>query len=352
MQEQIVYDLNHDRNNFEIHKNVKSILMYGDRKNRDIFISFVIPTVDRIDMLKETVNSILSQRKEFEYEIIIVDNSTNLTDSNMTYRYVKQLNNANVLLYVNEKNIGQAGNWNRGFELARGKYISLIHDDDLLCNVYTTEIRKCITNAKKKKRKLGIIKVRYKNFHSIDDLKELSNNERGGIRKYRMIDSVVVDGIGPTSCPTCGIIFLKDAVIKVGGFDERFYPSFDYILGFKILKEGYAVYTTEDELGYYRISVNESMKGDNFKRFCIVDYCFREYMYSLSLWTSICGFMFRKVQYWDNLNNIHNYALEFGKEIPIEELECADIEKNSHITKLIYRIIKKIVVVTNKRVIK
>ena len=54
------------------------------------------------------------------------------------------------------------GNWNRGIELARGKYIAMIHDDDMLSPYFMNAIEKAISDNSNP----GIIGVDSINFNS------------------------------------------------------------------------------------------------------------------------------------------------------------------------------------------
>ena len=45
-----------------------------------------------------------------------------------------------LLRYKNEKNLGIYGNWNRCLQLARGKWYTMLHDDDLLSNNFLKEM--------------------------------------------------------------------------------------------------------------------------------------------------------------------------------------------------------------------
>lgn len=88
-------------------------------------VSICIPTYNRKEYLKETLDSILSQTYR-DYEIVIVDDGS--TDG--TEEMLKELGIP--LTYYRQENNGDAAARNKLVTLAKGKYISFIDSDDLL----------------------------------------------------------------------------------------------------------------------------------------------------------------------------------------------------------------------------
>ena len=306
-------------NRYVLTEDIPSELKYGNPEVvKKPFISFVIPTYNRPKELGETIDSILKQPDICEYEIIIVDNSANMGADNATYKFISQFNNPRILYYINKENIGMEGNWNRCITLARGKYVSMIHDDDLLCEDYMEEIIRCIKNAENLGGKIGVIKTSYVDYKEGTPVESIHNRHKGGLKRYHKLDCLI-KGIGPTSCPTCGIIFSKKAALDVGGFDSTFYPSSDYVLGYQMIRKGYRAYVTEDKLGMYRIGINESIKKENIIGFCTSDCYFRNYMYRQSLFNYIYGLIFEKVEYSMSVRGQRDNGLKFRVDIPIEE---------------------------------
>ncbi len=111
---------------------VKQVEYSGNRTEKPtrlqkntVTVSVCIPTYNRKDYLKETLDSILAQTYK-DYEIVIVDDGS--TDG--TADMIKQLNFP--VTYYWQENSGDAAARNKLIELARGQYISFIDSDDLL----------------------------------------------------------------------------------------------------------------------------------------------------------------------------------------------------------------------------
>ena len=90
-------------------------------------VSICIPTHNRLNLLKKSVNSALNQTYK-NIEIIISDNS----DNDFTKKYVKTISDKRIRYYKNSSNIGSFLNVNKVAHLAKGKYIKYLLDDDLL----------------------------------------------------------------------------------------------------------------------------------------------------------------------------------------------------------------------------
>ena len=92
-----------------------------------VSISVVMPTYNtEVSILREAVESILSQTfRDFEF-IIIDDGSTN--DS---VAYLQNLRDERIRLIQNSKNIGITKSLNIGFQAAQGKYIARMDSDDI-----------------------------------------------------------------------------------------------------------------------------------------------------------------------------------------------------------------------------
>jgi glycosyltransferase involved in cell wall biosynthesis len=87
--------------------------------------SLIIPTYNRAHLLPEAVNSALAQTYR-DFEVIIIDDGS--TDNT---REVAQSFPSNVR-YVYQENRGSSAAFNKGIELARGEYLAIFADDDMI----------------------------------------------------------------------------------------------------------------------------------------------------------------------------------------------------------------------------
>jgi glycosyltransferase involved in cell wall biosynthesis len=89
-----------------------------------VLLSIVVPTFNRVGMLRQTVASALAQDSN-DFELVIVDDASD----DGTWEYLGGLSGARV--YRNSTRLGLAANWNRAIALSRGDYVFVLQDDDL-----------------------------------------------------------------------------------------------------------------------------------------------------------------------------------------------------------------------------
>ena len=126
-------------------REVKSKCLKQANIDGDILLSIFIPTYKRKDYLRQTIDSAINQQDPgINYEIVVVSNDPDADLSGIINDY-KNINN--ISFYINEKNIQWVGNWNRGLLLSKGKYITYLHDDDLLKPNYVHEMGKILQDS-------------------------------------------------------------------------------------------------------------------------------------------------------------------------------------------------------------
>jgi len=131
--------------NFAKTAHIPSIPIFESNLDYIPDITIAIPTYKRADLLKEAIDSAINQIDYTNYDIIVVDNNPERGCETeklmMTYS-----NNPMISYYKNADNLGMVGNWNRLFTLAKGKYVVMLHDDDLLLPTFLSE---CVKLAKR-----------------------------------------------------------------------------------------------------------------------------------------------------------------------------------------------------------
>ena len=95
-------------------------------------VSVCIPTYNRASMVGDAIRSALAQTYE-TIEVLVVDNAS--TDD--TAAVVSSFTDPRLTYIRNERNLGLFGNFNRCIELAQGKYIHILHSDDMVPPEFT-----------------------------------------------------------------------------------------------------------------------------------------------------------------------------------------------------------------------
>ena len=108
------------------------------------FFSVIVPTFNRVELLKLTIDSILAQRYA-NFELIVVDDGSR----DKTFEWLRALGAKATVLRQSNQGPGSARN--RGAQIAAGKYLAFLDSDDVwfpwTLEVYREAIDKCRSTA-------------------------------------------------------------------------------------------------------------------------------------------------------------------------------------------------------------
>ena len=90
-------------------------------------VSIIIPTRDKVDLLKNCVLSILNKSTYQNYEIIIVDNGSQYPETIDFFNEMIKLDNVKVISYDIEFNYSKLNNF--AAEASSGEYLCLMNND-------------------------------------------------------------------------------------------------------------------------------------------------------------------------------------------------------------------------------
>lgn len=259
------------KNNFNKYENIKSKLILGNKNRKEVLFTIAIPTYKRVALLENALKSALDQQGVEDYEIIIVDNDT---ENYQVEEMIKNNYNEKVYYFKNEKNIGMFGNWNRCIELARGKYITILNDDDWLSENY---LNNCIKHLKRE------IDGLYFDSNQVDFRNDRTNKKNAYIKKIvkklskKQKKLTLFDFfLGNKSAGTLGVLLKTQYLKELGGYNDEYFPSSDYVLHANYCNR-YNVYYISKKMNYYRIQENESAKQETLRKWEIVDNEIRKY---------------------------------------------------------------------------
>jgi glycosyltransferase involved in cell wall biosynthesis len=101
--------------------------------------SVVVTTFDRVDLLRETLNSILNQRVG-DFEVLVGnDNLERVVENDFP-----EIVDSRIQWFNNRKNLGAIENTNNLIGLAKGEYITTLADDDLWSPEFLYEMQQLI----------------------------------------------------------------------------------------------------------------------------------------------------------------------------------------------------------------
>ena len=248
------------QDNFARNNNVGSTLLYGCELNTTPFISITIPTFRRPKLLREAVDSVLQQNNFSDYEIVIIDNDSDKLYADQIISFLTELADIRIRYYINEKNIGVFGNWNRCIELARGTWMTILCDDDILFNNYLS----VLTQELEQDPSLNRIECRYLRFSDSKNLHPTAKKRWifNFVRKIIGNECLVNYKMYVFGCYTVphSQLYKRELAYKLGGFNPIYAPISDYVFNAAYLYYFPNGLYKNVYLCGYRWAVNESQR--------------------------------------------------------------------------------------------
>lgn len=299
---------------FAMHRNVKLNALYEQRASDydgKPWITVFIPTYKRYDLFKEALKSVMRQKPvDFQWDILVVDNEPYEGTPNAVEEYIRTLSDITIRYFRNTTNLRPGDNFNRGIYLARGEWVMMLHDDDLLFPNSLEKMGRAIRFLEKQDKKpLGGIAAQYQCFlhdpeqpHGNDTMfRQVENwvlNEPMSWRFYKLTHAnVLFTGHPGGNIPSIGTTYRRDAVLEVGGFNDDFGISADLIL-FYCLENKFSVYSTLEPYGFYRFGINTMVKKESTYKTIKAGFDFREYVYNKNIFHKLWGWLFRSAHYY------------------------------------------------------
>jgi len=213
------------RDAFTANRDAASTLAFGDEARDVPLVTIAIPTYRRPDLLLEALASAVAQQGAPPFEVIVVDNDVERPEAAL--EVARRFPPGLVRLYRNARNLGMAGNWNRCLELARGQWVTILHDDDLVAPGLLRSIEPLLRSSDVDFVACdSVIDADPATFHRAlaswrpKRWRRIVGTDLQRIDPLRIVMSNVV------AAP--GAVMRRSAAIALGGFRDELYPISDY----------------------------------------------------------------------------------------------------------------------------
>jgi len=201
--------------------------------------SIMMPTYNpKPHYFEQALTSILNQYTS-NMEVTVIDNCSNEVD---VQELIKRYGDGKVLYVRNKNNIGLVPNWNKCIDLARGTYIHILHDDDMVSKGFYEKAEICFSETYDVYACESMIingqgeNVQFHNQHTFN--KQISFDD---IKNRNIIE--------PPS-----IAFRKSVFESGLRFDENFPCHPDWKLWLDLLRDQRSIFYDSDFYNYYRVS--------------------------------------------------------------------------------------------------
>jgi O-antigen biosynthesis protein len=245
--------------------------VYGIKFNPDDFlekVTIIIPTKDRIDLLKRCIESIREKTNYKNYDVLVVDNNS---DKNETFEYLKK-ENINFVSIPTEK-FNYAEIHNKAIKMIDTELVLFLNNDtevispDWLLNMVGTiainenigAVGAKLVYGDKKVQHCGVI-VGLSDLTAGHANKMIDYKEQG-YRNYNL-------AMRNYSAVTAACMLTKKSLFeKVGGFDEKnlavAFNDVDYCL--KLISFGYRIVCNPSALLFHHESKSRGELGHNIE---------------------------------------------------------------------------------------
>jgi glycosyltransferase involved in cell wall biosynthesis len=180
------------------------------------FVSVIIPTYNRLELLKKTVASVRSQIfRDFEI-IVINDGSSDGT--------AKWLSGQSDLVAINQENSGIASSRNKGTLISKGEWLAFLDHDD----IWAPDKLQTQVDFVKSNPEVGMAAVKHVRLGT-----RISRTDNWKWLKGDLFVKVFSESFIHTS----SVMIRRDVLDKVGGFPTRYRFADEFDVWLKISKD-------------------------------------------------------------------------------------------------------------------
>ena len=193
-------------------------------------VSVIMPVYNMTGLVGQSIDSILQQSFQ-DFELIVIDDAS----EDGTDTVVRSYKGRQILFERNSCNVGNYASRNRGMLLAQGKYIAVMDADDI---AMPDRLEKQVAYLEKYSDVLAV---------GSGCVSLPGGVLREGLSSYREIQLALLNN----NCFVhSSLMIRKDTLLKLNGYNERYYYSADYDLVCRLVAVGKVENLTEPLVGY------------------------------------------------------------------------------------------------------
>jgi glycosyltransferase involved in cell wall biosynthesis len=212
-------------------------------------VTVLMTVYNGLPYLGEAIDSVLAQTFE-DFEFLIIDDAS--TDGSCSL--IESYGDPRIRFVRNENNMSQVRSLNKGLRLAKGEYIARIDQDDMC---YSTRFEKQIDFFQDCSPNVAVVGTWMKTITEDNQVfTRVINGERipyeveGRLDCYADVLFDLFKGRSNLSHPS--VMFRKDIVLQVGGYDEEFHIAQDFDLWLRLAMAGFDARIIPELLVSYR----------------------------------------------------------------------------------------------------
>jgi GT2 family glycosyltransferase len=202
-------------------------------------ITFGIPAYNRPQLLVETLASIAAQTAAVDYEVIVCDDG-GLPE---TAAAVARFSADRFFYHRNLVRLGPVRNWNECLQRARGRWVMILHEDDLLYPWYLATVLPRLREG------LAAVCTQVEAGPAPKTLASPAGH--AAVLAY-----LPAYFIKSSMTPFPGVLFPRELGLHLGGFDERMGPLADYDFWYRLACAG-RIEVVRTVGAFYRVTADQ-----------------------------------------------------------------------------------------------
>ncbi len=198
-------------------------------------VSFGIPAYNRPELLADALAGIARQTLSVDYEVVVCDDAGHPDTESVVRKFP-----ADRFFYRrNPARLGPVRNWNECLRQARGQWVTVLHEDDLLYPWYLALVVPRLRDG------LAAVAVRTATGETPPA------DPRNGSTEVHPYPSLYF--LKSSMTPFPGVLVRREFALGLGGFSEKAGPLADYDFWYRLACAG-PVEVVREIGGFYRVS--------------------------------------------------------------------------------------------------
>ncbi|WP_353933120.1 glycosyltransferase family 2 protein [Okeanomitos corallinicola TIOX110] len=211
-------------------------------------VSVIIPTYNRPEYLKQAIYSAVNQTYQ-NLEIIVSDNCSSTNPQHL----IESFADPRIKFWQHPENVGMLKNQMNAFQMARGKYVASLHDDDMWSQNF---LAKLIPHLEANSNLILAFSDQYI-IDSKGKIDASTTEEFSRFYKRNQLASGVYEdfqkiGLVDKSIPTASACVIRNGLIDWDGVPSEVGGMWDLYITYLCCITGYGLYYDSEKLTYYR----------------------------------------------------------------------------------------------------
>jgi len=216
-------------------------------------ISIITPSYNQAGFLKKTIESVISQKGDFELEYIVMDGGSTDGSVEILKNTEDKLNGNNRIKFIwkSEKDKGQSDAINKGLKIATGDIVAYLNSDDIYLNGCLQNVAQTFISSPEAKWLTGYCRII--NEHDRPIQSSIMKYKNFWLNRSSLKKLLVLNYIAQPAT-----FWRKELLDKIGFFDEKLHYTMDYDYWLRIIKK-FNLLVLKEYLAGFRI--HSSSKG-------------------------------------------------------------------------------------------